>query len=546
MKQLIKSIYKENKVIFYITLFVTIVSSWADIMSWVIQKYILDSLVLLDDFKKVWYLLLLLFVSYWVNQIFWALTYYFSAKFWEKLEMDYKKKALDKFNKIKYLILLDKKQWEIDSIVSKWASSINRLIQSFFSQILQNWMMIIFWLTVLFIVDEYIFFYLVFFFIPIFVLYSIFQIKKRVPTLKDINKKDDKISWDVVEYMSNIRDIKIFGVENKFVSSFFHKFLDIFSLNLFLYKHQHYMNFIQFIILIWSMCIVLAYTWYNIINWVLSIGTFILVYHIFWTIRFALWDLVFLYNIFEEDTVKVKKFLEFFELEEQKQEIQKLDWKFKKLEVSNLNFSYDWKTEILKNVSFELKSGDKIAIIWKSWQWKTTLTSLILWLFDWYKGNILFNSKKINGRIDSIFSYVAQDTKMFNETIRFNMTLWEKFSDKILVDMLEKVWLNYLSSRVDSGENILDIQIGSDGLKLSWWERQRLGIARAMIRQKDIYVFDEITSNLDEQTEKSILDLIFKIAKDKTFIIITHKKEVLKKVDVIYEMRDGNLSFVWQ
>ena len=191
---------------------------------------------------------------------------------------------LDKFNKIKYSIILDKKQWEIDSIVSKWASSINRLIQSFFSQILQNSMMIIFWLTVLFIVDEYIFFYLVFFFIPIFVLYSIFQIKKRVPTLKDINKKDDKVSWDVVEYMSNIRDIKIFGVESKFVSSFFHKFLDIFSLNLFLYKHQHYMNFIQFIILIWSMCIVLAYTWYNIINWVLSIGTFILVYHIFWTI----------------------------------------------------------------------------------------------------------------------------------------------------------------------------------------------------------------------------------------------------------------------
>ena len=252
--------------------------------------------------------------------------------------------------------------------------------------------------------------------------------------------------------------------------------------------------------------------------------------------------MVFLYNIFEEDIVKIKKFLEFFELEEQKQEIEKLDWKFRNLEVSNLNFSYDWKTEILKNLSFELKSGDKIAIIWKSWQWKTTLTSLILWLFDWYKGNILFNSKKINGRIDSIFSYVAQDTKMFNETIRFNMTLWEKFSDKILIDMLEKVWLNYLSSRLDSGENILDIQIGSDGLKLSWWERQRLGIARAMIRQKDIYVFDEITSNLDEQTEKSILDLIFKIAKDKTFIIITHKKEVLKKVDVIYEMRDWKLK----
>jgi ABC-type transport system involved in cytochrome bd biosynthesis fused ATPase/permease subunit len=62
-----------------------------------------------------------------------------------------------------------------------------------------------------------------------------------------------------------------------------------------------------------------------------------------------------------------------------------------------------------------------------------------------------------------------------------------------------------------------------------------------MIRDKDIYVFDEITSNLDEETEKDIIDLIFSIAKKKTFIIISHKKEILKKVDRIYEMKNGKL-----
>ena len=83
--------------------------------------------------------------------------------------------------------------------------------------------------------------------------------------------------------------------------------------------------------------------------------------------------------------------------------------------------------------------------------------------------------------------------------------------------------------------------VGSDGLKLSGWEKQRLWIARAMIRDKDIYVFDEITSSLDEETEKDIIDIIFYISKNKTFIIISHKKEILKKVDKVYEMKNGKL-----
>lgn len=542
MKQLFKSIYKENRWIFYLTLFVAIISAWADISSWVVQKYILDNLVNLSNFKTIWLLLMILFITYCTNQIFWALTYYFSAKFWEKLETDYKKRALEKFNKIKYSILLDKKEWEINSIISKWTVSLSRVVDSFFAQIIQNWMMVIFWLSVLFIIDKNIFFYFVFVFIPIFVFYSIKQIKKRVPILKDVNNKDNKVSGEVVEYFSNIRDIKIFWVENNFTTNFLKKFLDIFSLNLGLYKKQHYMNFVQFIILIWSMCLILAYTWYNILQWVLTIWTFILVYHIFWTIRFALWDLVFLYNRFEEDLVKVRKFLDFFEIDESNQKIEKLNWSFNKLEIKDLSFSYDNKTLILKNIKFELKTWEKIAIVWKSWQWKTTFISLILWLFDWYSWNILFNDRVIYWKLENIFSYVPQDTNMFNETIKFNLTLWEYYQDNILLDILSKVWLDYLSSRVEWNKNLLDIQVGSGWLKLSWWEKQRLGIARAMIREKDIFIFDEITSNLDEETEKDILDLIFNIAKDKTFIVITHKKEVLKKVDRIYEMKEWRLN----
>ena len=544
MKKLLKSIYKNNKPIFYLTFFVAIVSALAEISSWVVQKNILDNLVVLDKTSKILFLLVLLFITYAVNQIFWALTYFYSNKFWESVFKDYRKKALDKFNRIKFSIILDKKEWEINSIISEWTKSIWEVVDKFFGHILQNSLMIIFWLTVLFFLDVYIFLFFLFIFIPFFVFYSVKEIKKIVPRSKKINDKQNKVSWEVVEYLSNIRDIKIFWVESNFINSFFNEFLKIFKLEMNVEKSHHFMNFYQFIILFWSMCIVLAYTWYNITQGILTIGSFILVYHIFWTIRYALWDMVYLYRNFEENFIKINKLLDFFDIEEQNQNIHKIEWKFDNLEIKNLSFSYDNKIEILKNINFSIKSSEKIAIIWKSWEWKTTLISLILWLFDWYKWDIFFNNKKVNWKITNMFSYVPQNTSMFNDSIRFNLTLWEKFDDKILISILKKVWLDYLKSRVDSGKSILDIQVGSDWLKLSGWEKQRLWIARAMIREKDIYIFDEITSNLDEETEKSIIDLIFEIAKNKTFIVITHRKEILKKVDSIYEMKKWELKII--
>lgn len=542
MKKIFKSIYKENKTIFFITFFVALLAALFDIINWLIQKNILDNLVILNNFEKILFFIILLFFSYWANQIFWALTFYYSKKYWDIISKDYKKKALDKFNRIKFSIILDKKEWEINSIIWTWTKALWSLVDKFFWHILQNTLMIIFWLWVLFYIDINIFLFFILVFIPVFVFYSIYQIKKIIPESKKLNDKWDDVSWEIIDYLLNVRDIKIFWVENKFIKSFFNKFLSIFKLEMKIEKSHHFMNFYQFIILIWSMCLILAYTWYNISEWILTIGTFILVYHIFWTIRFALWDMVFLYRNFEEDIIKVNKLFKFFDLKEKECRVQKLIWDFEKLEIQGLSFSYDNKYEILKNVNFILNKKEKIAIIWKSWQWKTTLISIILWLFDWYYWKILFNNKEWN--ITNIFSYVPQDTKMFNKSIRFNLTLWETFTDKVLIEMLEKVWLDYLKNRVNKKEELLDIQVGSSWLKLSWWERQRLGIARAMIRKKEVYIFDEITSNLDENTEKEILDLIFNIAKEKTFLIITHKKEVLKKVDNIYEMSNWKLEII--
>lgn len=542
MKLIFFDIYKNHKKLFYVTLFVAIISASADIASGVVQKNILDSLSSLKNFSMLAYLLVLLFWIYGINQIFWALTFYCSHKYGSYVSQIYKKRALEKFHKVKYSLILDKKEWEVHEIIWGWVDSIAQVVDKFFGHVLQNTLMILFWLIVLWYVDIYIFLYFSCFFIPVFIVYSIFWIKKRVPNAKKLTDEKDTVSGQVVEYLSHIRDIKIFWVQNIFIKKFKKDFLDIFNLEMKIEKSHHSMNFFQFLILIWSMCFVLLYTGNEILQWIFTLGTFLLVYHVFNSIRFALWWLVFLYRDFEENFIRIRKLLDFFSWEEdQKKSFIQNQW-FQKLEVQNLSFTYATGNQILKNINFSISHGEKIALIGKSGEWKTTFISIILWLLEWYTGKILYNSWEVYGYMPEVFSYVPQDTKIFNDTIRFNLTMGEEFSDDELRNILEQVWLSYLQNRKESWGDILDIHVWASWLKLSGGERQRLGIARAMIRQRDIYIFDEITSNLDEDTEHDILSLIFKIITDKTCIIITHKKQVLEKVDRVYEMKQWQIK----
>ena len=200
----------------------------------------------------------------------------------------------------------------------------------------------------------------------------------------------------------------------------------------------------------------------------------------------------------------------------------------KKIKIENLYFNYD-SVEIIKNLNFEIKSGDRCVILGKTGVGKSTLTDLIMGINHPSKGKIYFDNIDISGEFEKIkhnFAYVPQEIYLLNDTVKNNIKFFdEKNDDKCLSELLDDLELNNLIDRFDKK----DLKVGDNGSLISGGQKQRVGIARAIYSRKKIIIMDEPSSNLDAKTENKIFDKILNKYKDQTFIIISHNKDLSLK-----------------
>lgn len=213
---------------------------------------------------------------------------------------------------------------------------------------------------------------------------------------------------------------------------------------------------------------------------------------------------------------------------------------FNKLEIVDLSFSYKENINILENLNIQINKGDIIGIVGKTGSGKSTLIDLIVGLIKATNGKILINEKKISDLKRSwkgIIGYVPQETFMLNDSIKANVVFMsKKETDENYLDYCLRA-----SKVYDFLENKLDTAIGEKGITLSGGQKQRIGIARALYNNPQIIIFDEATNALDESTEKSILNSIYKLRKSKTMILISHNRAILKECDKIFEIKNKKL-----
>ena len=219
----------------------------------------------------------------------------------------------------------------------------------------------------------------------------------------------------------------------------------------------------------------------------------------------------------------------------------------KQIQFKNVSFKYDsGQIESLQNIDFTMKSGDTVAFVGPSGSGKSTVIKLLVGLYAPSKGVLLVNDvKRAELDEDTLRSHVgmvAQETQLFAGTIRENLLFVNpSATDK---ECLEVMRLASISNLLERGGQGLDTRIGEGGIKISGGERQRLAIARSLLRNPELIIFDEATSSLDSITEREITNTIKDVRdsrKNVMLVLIAHRLSTVAHADVIYVLEKGRI-----
>ena len=371
-------------------------------------------------------------------------------------------------------------------------------------------------------------------------IYSFFLVRKLQGLTKKIRTKRDLENQQCSENYNKSKLTRFFSLEKKNI----HKVNTLLKEEL--KERYRYINYNSFL---WPASVFLeAVGIYAVIYYVLNIETAIslgTVYIFLYYIKQAFTPLKEIFDQLEEiQTAQVSlERINTVLLVKEKEDIQK-GQKIQKLEgnieFKNVTFSYGRK-EILQEVSFNIRKGEKVAFIGKTAAGKTTITNILMRLYPIKSGEVILdghNKKDIS--IESIrnnITYISQTAYVFKDTIRRNILLEKQdIPDEEILKIMEDIGAMPLLDRLENG---LDEMVTVN--KLSKGELQIIAFIRAIIHKANIYIFDEPTSNIDLRTEKMIQSIIDKISKTSTVIIIAHRLATIQNVDKILKVENGKV-----
>lgn len=212
------------------------------------------------------------------------------------------------------------------------------------------------------------------------------------------------------------------------------------------------------------------------------------------------------------------------------------------IKISNLDFSYDGSKRILKGISIDVPRGGFISIVGESGSGKSTVASLITGQIKGYKGSLMIGGSEIREiKEDSVMRHITaigHNSYIFKGTIQDNLRMGNPHASKVeMISALKRANLYEFFSWKEG----LSKELEERGANLSGGQRQRLALARALLHDSDIYIFDEATSNIDVESEDSIIKTILALAGKKTVILISHRLANVEKSDEIYVLRNGEI-----
>jgi len=436
-----------------------------------------------------------------------------------------------------------KKQWSLYKIYDRGTMGQEQFLYFFFGDVVRTTAGIIIIASILFYVD-YRMALLAFSMVPVMIILGFFFITKLSVSQKKLNDDWDKMYWIIWNILSSFQLTKILTLETRYLKKMSAWLDEVLVDQHKLSKWWAIVNVYTSTLVVFARIIVLWFWVFYVVNWSLSFANLFLVFSYIWWIYFPIGFLIDKFNNTVKDLTSVEKmYNEFGELEKEDlnswKAIKKTDWN---ISFKDVTFWYSKEKTILKNISFDIKPWEKIALVWNTWAGKSTIVNLLLRFWDTKSGDITFWWEDINDiKKTSLRNHiwvVSQDNSLFNLSIRENLKFANPRATKAEI---KQALISAEAQFVFDLENGLDTIIWERGLKLSWWEKQRISIARLFLKNPEVLILDEATSALDNITEKKIEKALKKLTKGKTSIIIAHRLSTIQHVDRIFMLEKGKI-----
>ncbi|MEH6449819.1 MAG: ABC transporter ATP-binding protein/permease [Oleispira sp.] len=379
--------------------------------------------------------------------------------------------------------------------------------------------------------------------VVMYVMYTARITEWRTMYVREANKMDSKTHARALDSLLNYETVKYFSAEEREAADYDDSLwrweqarrknrLTLFAL-----------NSGQATIISVAMTLMLCLSAYYVLQGTMTLGDFTLMNAFMFQLFLPLSFLGFVYREVKASLASIEQMLGLLKQESSVKDSgeQTLSSKKASIEFKGLEFNYQPERPILKGLSFTIEAGERVAVVGSSGAGKSTLTKLLFRFYDKTAGDILINNQSIYqyslASLREHIGVVPQDTILFNDTLKNNILYASPAaSDDDVARVIEMAQLDHFISQCPDG---LATVVGERGLKLSGGEKQRLAIARMLLKRPAIMVFDEATSSLDSRTEKNINQAIKQVSAGHTSLIIAHRLSTIIDADKIVVVDDG-------
>jgi ATP-binding cassette subfamily B protein len=382
--------------------------------------------------------------------------------------------------------------------------------------------------------------------IALYVWFTFTVTEWRVKLRREMNDQDTDANQKAIDSLLNYETVKYFNAEQREADRYDNAMRQYETAAVKTGLSLSFLNMGQATLITTGLVIVMAMSALGVKAGTLTVGDFVMVNA--YMIQITM-PLNFLGTVYREIRQALVDMGEMFALLGQPAEItdapgaKALQVKAGEITFDNVNFGYEPTREILKGVSFTLKPGQKLALVGHSGSGKSTIGRLLFRFYDVTSGAVRIDGQDIRQvtqtSLHAQIGVVPQDTVLFNDTIRYNIAYGKADATEAeIIAAAQAARIHDFVMRLPEG---YETKVGERGLKLSGGEKQRVGIARTLLKNPPILILDEATSALDTQTERSIQESLAEMGQGRSVITIAHRLSTIADADQILVMDEGRV-----